>query len=37
MRTGTDEGLQSDSVRHRDAARGHTWCSLSVEDNHGSQ
>lgn len=37
MRRGRDEGLQRDSVRHRDAARGQSSLLLSEEDNHGSQ
>lgn len=36
MRGGTDEGLQRDSVRQREAARGHSPLLLSAEDNNGS-
>lgn len=34
---GGDEGLQRDSVRRGDAARGHSPLLLSAGDNHGSQ
>lgn len=34
---GGDEGLQRDSVRRGDAARGHSLLLLSAGDNHGSQ
>lgn len=36
MRRGRDEGLHRDSVRQREAARGHSSLLLSAEDNNGS-